>query len=295
MVEESIAKAAVLIEALPYIQEFRNEMIVVKFGGSAMEVQSHYDGILKDVTFMECVGMLPIIVHGGGKSISRRLTDAGVSSEFIQGLRVTDADAIDIVHDVLSHEINPGIVNTLTSFGARAQYVPGEKVFSVKQLTGRDEKTGEDINWGFVGDVLNVDTRLIDECVRADIIPVVTPVGIDEEGRFYNINADDAATAVAKAVQARKLAFLSDIPGLMTDLDDPESLMPSLKISEVSSLVERGVISGGMLPKVTSAVEALHAGVRKIHIIDGRLSHSLLLEIFTQAGVGTEIIHDPED
>ena len=292
MVEQMIAKAGVLIEALPYIQRFRSESIVVKFGGSAMEEQAHHDSILADVAFMEVVGMRPVIVHGGGKAISRRLKTSGVEATFVDGLRVTDGETVAVVEDVLTNEVNPRIVAQLQENGAQARLIRGTDVFRVTKRVETDPVTGETKDWGFVGRVESVDVSAIVACFDEDVIPVVTPLGTDGDGQAYNINADLATVAVSKALKARKLAFLSDIPGLLTDVENPESLISTVSISEVSGLIEKGVIAGGMLPKVASGVEALEAGVRKIHIIDGRLSHSLLLEIFTDEGIGTEIVHD---
>ncbi len=287
---EVIKKAAVLIEALPYIQEFRNEIIVVKFGGSAMEDPEHVRSVLQDVTFMECIGMRTVIVHGGGKAISRGMEAHGIESEFLHGLRVTCEKSIDVVAKVIKKEVNPRVVNALRKMRARAETVNGETIFKVTRKTGVDSETGEAIDWGFVGKPGSVDATPLNALLRGHVIPVVTPLGKDGDGRLHNINADEAAAAVAKALKARKLAFLSDVPGLLRDADDPESVMTTLKASEVELLIEKGVISGGMLPKVQSGLEALHAGVRKVHMIDGRMTHSLLLEIFTDEGVGTQIL-----
>ena len=287
-----IEKAGVLIEALPYIQRFRGTIVVVKFGGSAMEEKAQYDSILSDVTFMECVGMLPVIVHGGGKAISRRMSEAGLRAKFVKGLRVTDDETIRIVESVIREEINPGIVETLRQKGARAQGLNGDSVFRVIRRTEVDDKTGETLDWGYVGDIREVVVDPILACLRAETIPVITPLGRGPDGKVYNINADDAAAAVARALTARKVAFLSDVPGLLRDPADPTSVMSTLKVHEVEDLIAKGVIDGGMLPKIRSGVDALQHGVQKVHIIDGRLPHSLLLEVFTDEGVGTEIVQD---
>jgi acetylglutamate kinase len=287
-----IEKADVLIEALPYIQKFRGEIIVVKFGGSAMEDKSHHDSILADVAFMECVGMRPVVVHGGGKAISRRMSESNLRANFVKGLRVTDEATVDIVADVIKTQVNPAIVATLRAKGAKAERLDGETVFAVEKRTEIDEKTGELLDWGYVGDIRRVDTNLILRCLNHGTIPVITPLGLGPDGKLYNLNADDAAAAVAKALKARKLAFLSDVPGLLRDRNDSESILSTLRVQEVEDLIKSGVIDGGMLPKIRSGVEALEAGVRKVHIIDGRLPHSLLLEIFTDKGVGTEITQD---
>ena len=287
-----IRKADVLIEALPYIQRFRGEIIVIKFGGSAMEEKSHVQGILEDVTFMECVGMLPIIVHGGGKAISRGLRESGVDSSFLHGLRVTCERSIEIVERVIKEQVNPSIISLLEQMGAQVKTVHGETILTVTKKTMVDGETGAELDWGFVGEPHEVAAESIMSLLRDKIIPVVTPLGMGADGRVHNVNADVTAAAVAKAVGARKLVFLSDVPGLLRDADDNESVLATLKTSEVRGLIANGVIDGGMLPKVNSGMDALHAGVKKIHMIDGRMPHSLLLEIFTDKGVGTEIVSD---
>lgn len=287
-----IEKANVLIEALPYIQRFRDEIIVVKLGGSAMEDKAHTEGVLTDITFMECVGMLPVIVHGGGKAITRGMKDSGIEAKFVKGLRVTCDKTIEIVRDVLNTQINPEIVSVLESLGGRGKGLFGEEIFTAVRKTATDEKNGATIDWGFVGDPVAVDTGPVRALLDQKIVPVITPLGKGPDGKIYNMNADTAAAMLAKALKARKLAFLSDVPGLLSVPADPESIIPTLKAGEVEELVDRGVIDGGMLPKIKSAVDALQAGVRKIHLIDGRMSHSLLLEIFTDKGVGTEIVRD---
>ena len=287
-----IEKADVLIEALPYIQRFRDAFIVVKFGGSAMESREHSESILQDVAFMECAGMLPIIVHGGGKAISRAMKERGIESRFVNGLRVTCEHSIQVVQDVMNNSINPGIVASLRKHGARAEGVRGEDVFTAVRLKERNGATGEELDLGFVGEPVAVDTGPIRELLGRGTIPVITPLGRGPDGMVYNVNADTAALAVAKALKARKLAYLSDVPGLMRDVNDPESLIGTLREGDVETLIARGVITGGMLPKVKSAIEALQAGVKKVHMIDGRMPHSLLLEIFTDKGVGTEIVGD---
>jgi acetylglutamate kinase len=288
--DKVIEKAGVLIEALPYIQKFRNEIVVVKFGGSAMEDPAHVEGVLADVTFMECVGMKLVLVHGGGKAISRGMQEDGIDSKFLHGLRVTCERSIHVVERVLKTDVNPRIVRMLRRKGAEAKSLHGESVFHVTRKTGVDASTGEAIDWGFVGEPGEVDTGPIHSMLAEGVIPVITPLGVGPDGRTHNINADVAAAAVAKALRARKLAFLSDVPGLLRNPSDPESLISTLKQHEIEWLVEQGVISGGMLPKIKSCMEALNAGVRKVHLIDGRMQHSLLLEMFTDEGVGTQII-----
>jgi acetylglutamate kinase len=287
-----IEKANVLIEALPYFQSFRDEIVVVKFGGSAMEDPQHVEGVLEDVAFMECVGMKLVLVHGGGKAISRGMQADGIDSKFLHGLRVTCERSINVVERVLKHDVNPRIVKMLKEKGAEAQSLHGEEILHVTRKSGVDAATGEKRDWGFVGEPGEVDTAPVMELLDKGIIPVITPLGMGPDGKMHNVNADVAAAAVAKALRARKLAFLSDVPGLLRNPEDPGSLISTLKQSEIEWLIDEGVISGGMLPKIKSCLAALEAGVRKVHMIDGRMQHSLLLEMFTDKGVGTEILRD---
>lgn len=287
--EKAIAKADVLIEALPYIQDFRDAIVVVKFGGSAMEDPRQVENILTDVAFMECVGMRPVIVHGGGKAISRAMSEAGLVPQFVKGLRVTDEAAIQVVEKTIRDKVNAALLETLRKKGARACRIDGNTIFEVNKRVERDPTTGETCDWGYVGEIRHVHALPLLECFKTETIPVVTPLGRGKDGHLYNLNADDAAAAVARELRARKLAFLSDVPGLLKDRNDESTLFSTLRIREVEELIRTGVIDGGMLPKIRSCMEALQAGVRKIHIIDGRVPHSLLLEIFTDKGVGTEI------
>jgi acetylglutamate kinase len=288
--QQMIEKAGVLIEALPYIQKFRGDTVVVKFGGSIMESEIGYRNILKDVAFMECVGLQPVIVHGGGKSVSKKMREAHIQPNFVQGLRVTDEATIKVVESVLNNEVNPHLVEIIKNYGGKAHGIHGEDIVKVKKHSGVDPQTGEELDWGYVGKVIHVDVEPIKAFLKADIIPVITPLGRGEDGHLYNVNADDVANAVACALQARKLVFLSDVPGLLRDINDPTSLISTLSLAEVEDLIARGIISGGMLPKIGGAVDALKAGVSKTHIIDSALPHSLLLELFTDKGVGTEIV-----
>lgn len=287
---DAIKKASVLIEALPYIQQFRDAIVVVKFGGSAMEDPAHIDGVLADIAFMECVGMQPVVVHGGGKAISRGMQAGGVDSQFVDGLRVTCDQSIQIVERVLKEDVNPAIVRGIVAKGGKATPLHGDLILRVDRKRGVDAKTGEALDWGFVGEPGEVNAEPILALLAAETIPVITPLGIGSDGLLHNVNADVAAAAVAKALKARKLVFLSDVPGLLRDASDPDSLISTLATGEVERLIADGVIAGGMLPKVASCVEALHAGVGKVHMVDGRMQHSLLLEMFTRTGVGTEII-----
>jgi len=288
--ETIIQKAKVLIEALPYIQNFRGQIVVVKFGGSAMEDVEHTDRLLADITFMECVGMRPVVVHGGGKAISKRMQKEGVETEFRHGIRVTCEKTVDIVDCVLNEEINPGIVKGLTRHGAHAKGLRGQTVFRVKRKQGIDADTGKKLDWGLVGVPEELEVTEVDRLVKADVIPVISPLGIGNDGNVHNINADTAAGAIASALKAAKLVFLTDVPGLLRDPNDASSIISSLGMDEVELLRDAGIIDGGMLPKVESGVAAMHAGVGKVHMIDGCMPHSLLLEIFTVKGVGTQIV-----
>lgn len=288
--QKVIEKADILIEALPYIQKFRGDSVVVKFGGSAMEEKNMVNAVLKDIAFMECVGLRPVVVHGGGKAISKRMKELGLQTRFVNGLRVTDEDAIRVVEQVLNERVNPDLVRTLEEYGCKARGIHGEHILTAVKHTSTDPKTGELLDWGYVGEVTGVDVEPIRAYLQADIVPIITPLAKGLDGHLYNINADEAAAAIAEKLSARKLVFLSDVPGVLLRADDPDSVISSLKLSEIEELIRRGVISGGMLPKISGAIKALKAGVRKTHIIDSSLPHSLLLELFTDKGVGTEIV-----
>ncbi len=287
--EKFIEKASVLIEALPYIQQFRGETVVVKLGGSIMETEEGYRRIMQDIAFMECVGLRPVVVHGGGKAISRAMKEEGIAPNFVQGLRVTDEATIRVVEQVLNHGVNPHLAGIIQGFNSKARGIHGEDIIRVDKMKGTDPETGETLDWGYVGQVTQVDVEPVCAYLRSDIVPVITPLGKGADGKLYNINADDAATAIACALKARKLVFLTDVPGLLRDPEDPSTLISSLHLNEVDELIERGVISGGMLPKINGMVGAVKSGIRKAHIIDSSMPHSLLLELFTTEGVGTEI------
>jgi acetylglutamate kinase len=289
MMTEATAKAAALTEALPYIQDFKGSVVLIKVGGSVMEVPENLEGLLTDIAFMNAVGIKTVLVHGGGKAISRGMTEAGVEPRFVMGLRVTDEPSVRVVDRVL-REVNANVVKLLQKHGANARPLHGDWIFGVKKKIGMDPATGKPVDWGFVGEPTTVDTQPVREMLDAGIVPVVTPLGTGAEGKLYNVNADTAAAALAKAMKVRKLALISDVPGLLLRVDDPSSLLATLRVGSVEKLKESGVVGGGMLPKLDSCVEAIRAGVGKVHLIDGRMPHSLLLEIFTKQGVGTEII-----
>ena len=288
--QNMIEKANVLIEALPYIQKFRGEIIVVKVGGSTMEEKAGTESVLKDIAFMACVGLRPVVVHGGGKAISKRIQEKGLIANFVKGLRVTDEASMEVVEQVLNREVNPELVQVLEKHGCTARGIHGEDILRVSKHVEKDDKSGNTLDWGYVGDVTDVDDDPILAYLHSHIVPVITPLGRGDGDHVYNINADDAASAIAQTLKARKLVYLSDVPGLLKDPNDKSTLISTLKVAEVDGLIEKGIISGGMIPKVTGSVRAIQSGVRKVHFIDANLPHSLLLELFTEKGVGTEIV-----
>ena len=286
-----IEKAEVLIEALPYIQEFRDRTIIVKAGGSFMENADALRGVLQDIVFMQCAGMRPVLVHGGGKAISARLKAEKVETRFINGLRYTCDKTIRIVDDVLHNVINAELVRAIRELHGRPYSVSGKNVLRAERYAERDEN-GNEVDLGFVGRVVNVDTEQLRWVTGRAEIPVITPLGRDLNGVVYNINADMAACTIAGQMKAHKLVFLSDVPGILRNPKDETSLISTIHCSEVEPLIVEGVVAGGMVPKLRSAVEALKAGCQKVHLIDGRIAHSLLLEIFTDKGIGTQIVMD---
>ncbi len=285
------SKADVLIEALPYFQEFYGSTVLVKFGGSAMEDIERAHDVLRDVAFMSVAGLKPIVVHGGGKAINAELAKAGVQPRFINGLRYTDEDTIRVVDKVLHNVVNADLVNFLRNkLHVKTAAVSGKNILRCEKIGTKDAETGADLDLGYVGKVVNVDTPQLEWILSRHQVPVVTPLACDMNGAVYNINADMAACELAAELKVRKLVFLSDVPGVLRDPKDPNSLISSIHCDEVDDLIAQGVISGGMIPKVRSAQEAVRAGVGQVHMIDGRLRHSLLLEIFTKKGVGTQIL-----
>jgi len=284
--ETIISKAATLLEALPYIQRFRSQVFVVKYGGSFMDSPDEEERhrVARDIVFLEAVGINPVVVHGGGKAITRALETAGLKAEFAGGHRVTDAATVEIVDRVLSREINPEILTAIEDFGGSTRGFAGSDIFRCRKLL-RD-----DVDLGFVGDVSNVDTDTLRACIQLGATPVISPTARGDDGKIYNCNADIAAAKTAIALNARRLVFMSDVPGLLRDPTDNSTLMSHLRVEEVPELKRAGVIEEGMLPKVDSAIAAIESGVEKVQFIDGRIPHSLLLEIFTDAGVGTEVV-----
>lgn len=287
--EEILSKAEVLIEALPYIQRFNRKIIVVKYGGSAMSSEELQKNVIKDVTLLKLVGFKPIIVHGGGKEISRWVGKVGKEAKFVNGLRVTDAETMEIAEMVLN-KVNKGLVSMVQELGVKAVGISGKDGGLLK--VDKKYSNGEDI--GFVGDIKSVDPKILYDLLERDFLPIVAPIGMDDNFQTYNINADDAACAIAKAVGAEKLAFLTDIEGLYKDINDKSSFISRLSASEAEKLIEDGFIGGGMLPKLANCTSAIKNGVNRVHILDGRIPHCLLLEIFTQKGIGTAIVKDDE-
>lgn len=285
-----LEKAEVLIEALPYIQRFNRKIIVVKYGGSAMIDEELKKSVIEDVVLLKLVGFKPIIVHGGGKEISRWVSKVGMETQFVNGLRVTDADTMELAEMVLS-KVNKELVAKVQSLGVKAAGISGKDggLLTVK----KKYSDGQDI--GFVGEVTKVDTQIITDLLEKDFLPIVFPVGMDSEFNTYNINADDAASAIATALKAEKLAFLSDVEGVRLDPEDPESVISELYIPEAEELIDSGIVAGGMLPKIQNCIDALNKGVSRVHIMDGRIPHSLLLEIFTNKGTGTALLKESEE
>lgn len=289
--EEAIQKAAVLIEAMAWIRRFRDRVTVIKLGGSVMQDDDALRQVLVDIVFMETVGMRPVIVHGGGAAISRALDAAGIPTQFIQGRRVTDDRTLAVVERVLAGEVNRKIAGLVEELGGRAMTLNFEStnVLFGEPLLLADER-GEALNLGHVGRVTRVDRQVVDNLCYADQVPVIPSMCVDESsGQKLNVNADTAATAVAQSLGAEKLVFLSDVNGVRRAIDNPESIVHTLKADQAREMIAKGNISSGMIPKVEACLETLDRGVRKIHIIDGRLRHSLLLEIYTNKGVGTAI------
>ena len=288
--DKVMEKAEVLIEALPYIQKFNRKIIVVKYGGSAMSNEELQKNVIKDVTLLKLVGFKPIIVHGGGKEISRWVSKVGKEAQFINGLRVTDDETMEIAEMVLGR-VNKNLVRMVEELGVKAVGISGKdgKLLTVEKKLSN----GQDI--GFVGNVTKVSPKIIYDLLENDFLPIVSPIGLGEDYETYNINADDAACAIAKAVGADKLVFLTDIEGLYRDINDKDSFISRITAKDADALIDEGIIGGGMLPKLNNCTDAIKNGVNRVHILDGRIPHCLLLEIFTNSGVGTAIIKEEEN
>ncbi len=289
--QTQIEKASVLLEALPYLQQFRGETFLIKVGGSAMDDRQLVKHLLRDVVFLEIAGINPVLVHGGGKAISAAMAEAGLEASFVGGLRVTTDEAMDIVEQTLSGEINPGLVSDIQAYGGESVGLPGSEVFIGERITGWSEETESEVSLGRVGRVVDIDTTQIEAAISKNVVPVVSPIAKEAgTGLALNVNADLAASALAARLQPAKLVYLSDVLGVMQDPSDESTLIHSIHADQVEGMIDDGTLGGGMIPKLRSSVEALNAGVGKVHLIDGRVSHSLLLEIFTEEGVGTEIV-----
>lgn len=287
--EKVMQKAEVLIEALPYIQAFNRKIIVVKYGGSAMTNEELKKNVIKDVTLLKLVGFKPVIVHGGGKEISRWVGKVGKEAEFVNGLRVTDPETMEIAEMVLS-KVNKSLVAMVEELGVKAVGISG-KDGGLLQVR-KKYSDGKDI--GYVGEVTKVDPKILYDLLEKDFLPIIAPVGLDENFDTYNVNADDAACAIAKAISADKLVFLTDIEGLYKDINDKSTFISRLTATEAEQLIREGLIGGGMLPKLNNCASAVRNGVSRVHILDGRILHCLLLEIFTNQGIGTVILADEE-
>jgi acetylglutamate kinase len=292
-VQDPIAKANTLLEALPYIQRFSGETFVVKYGGSFMDAPDEHVriGVARDIVFLEAVQINPVVVHGGGKAITRAMEQAGLKANFIQGQRVTDEATVQIVDRVLSDEINPEVVKTINALGGQAVGFAGRDIFKCRKLYLDDkENPGKKIDIGFVGEVIEVDVTPLKETMWCGMTPVISPTARGEDGKIYNCNADVAAAMCAIALKAKRLVFMSDVPGLMRNPKDETTVIAHLQTSEVPGLKAAGIIDKGMIPKVDSAVAAIESGVEKVSFVDGRVPHSVMLEIFTDQGVGTEVV-----
>lgn len=288
--QQVLQKAEVLIEALPYIQRFNRKIIVVKYGGSAMSNEELQKNVIKDVTLLKLVGFKPIIVHGGGKEISHWVSKVGKESQFVNGLRVTDGETMEIAEMVLN-KVNKDLVTMVQELGVRAVGVSGKDGGLLKV----DKKYADGQDIGFVGEIREVDPKVLYDLLDKDFLPIVAPIGLDDNYNTYNINADDAACAIARAVGADKLVFLTDIEGLYRDLSDKSTFISRLTATEADKLIDSGIIGGGMLPKLNNCTSAVRNGVNRVHILDGRVPHCLLLEIFTKQGIGTAIISDDDN
>jgi acetylglutamate kinase len=285
--KDPVQKAQILIEAFPYIRQWYGATVVVKYGGSTRSGAAELKNTLQDIVLMKFVGMRPVVVHGGGKDITALTEKMGIRSQFVDGLRVTDLPTMEVVEMVLGGKINKELVSTIQQLGGQAVGLSG-KDGAMLQATRVKSKTGKDI--GYVGRVSKVNTSILDLLDKEQFIPVIAPLGLGADGKTYNVNADEAAGAIAGALKAEKLVFLTDVPGICRKKDNPKSLLSSVKVKDVAKLIKSGVISGGMIPKVQACLHAVKSGVHKTHIIDGTLPHALLLEIFTPQGVGTEIV-----
>ena len=288
--ESDVDRAEALVEALPFIQRYRGQTFVIKYGGSAMEDEHLVERTLRDVVLLEAVGIKPVLVHGGGKAITSRMREAGIKAKFVNGLRVTDPASMSIVENTLGQVINPMIVKQIIALRGKAHGLAGRDVIRASRSKVRTGGKGQPVDLGLVGEVTGVHLDQVESVLAQEVIPVISPLGLDENGTVLNINADIAAGAIAAGLRASKLIYISDVRGIMRDQSQIDSLIPSVDRASVARLIKDVIIEGGMIPKVESAVLALSNGVAAAHLIDGRVAHSLLLELFTDSGVGTEIL-----
>jgi acetylglutamate kinase len=282
-------KADALLEALPYFQQFRGRTVVVKYGGAAMENPDLVESVMRDIVFLEAVGINPVVVHGGGKAITAAMRQENLTAKFVNGHRVTDAASIGIIDRVLTDVIGPSLAAKIRELGGKAEVLSGKEVLVAEKALPKADATGTKVDLGFVGEIVSTDISQVQKLVDAEIVPIISPLGRGRDGQVYNINADIAAAKIAQALKAHKIIYLSDVNGVRRDPKDETSLISTLTPKQIDKLKEDGVIAAGMIPKVDSALEALAGGVAKIHFLDGKQSHSLLLELFTDAGIGTEI------
>jgi acetylglutamate kinase len=282
-------KADALLEALPYFQQFRGRTVVIKYGGAAMESPELVQSVMRDIVFLEAVGINPVVVHGGGKAITAAMRQEKLQARFVDGLRVSDEASIKIIDRVLTEVISPSLAAKIQELGGKAQVLSGKEVLVAEKSPPRLDATGAKIDLGFVGDITATETASLQKLLDAEIVPIISPLGRGRDGQVYNINADIAAAKIAQALQAHKIIYLSDVNGVRRDPRDETSLISTLTPAQIQHLKQEGVIEGGMIPKVDSALEALAGGVAKVHFLDGKKAHSLLLELFTDAGIGTEI------
>ncbi len=287
--KEVLIKAETLIEALPYIRDFSEKRVIVKYGGSAMLDEKLQQSVIKDVALLKLVGMKPIIVHGGGKEISKWVRLMGKEPEFVEGLRVTDEDTMEVAEMVLN-KVNKHLVQMMEKLGVRAAGISGKDGGTI--ICDKKTVNGKDI--GYVGDVREVNSELIDTLIENDFVPIIAPIGLGDDFKSYNINADDAACAIAKSMKAEKLVFMTDIEGVCKDANDPSTLLSVLTLAEANQMIEDGFIGGGMIPKLKNCIDAVEGGVNRVHILDGRREHCLLLEFYTKKGIGTAFIGNEE-
>jgi acetylglutamate kinase len=283
------SKADALLEALPYFQQFRGRTVVVKYGGAAMENPDLVESVMRDIVFLEAVGINPVVVHGGGKAITAAMRQENLTARFVDGFRHTDEASMKIIDRVLTEVISPSLAGKITELGGKAEILSGKEVLVAQKAPLHTDSTGAKVDLGLIGDIQEVHVGKVQKLIDSEIVPVISPVGKGADGQLYNINADIAAAKIAQALKAHKIIYLSDVNGVRRDPKDEASLISTLNPAQIEQLKDQGVIAGGMIPKINSALEALAGGVAKVHFLDGKQAHALLLELFTDAGIGTEI------